>query len=546
MGDREIYPMSSVDPADTKMELTCGGAKMVLLYLEDKLGLDAMCDFVCQTKMNVDYLLDRSNWISLDYYYRFLNRLVEFTGNSNSPYEAGLYASKKKCFGPIEVLLARCASIEATYKFLVWSAPRWNRVAEWKMLEAGRNACKLSVCNYTYSQTKNNCLCIQGVLATMPQVKGLPTAKVEELQCACDGADACIYKLTWVDRPVRLWAAIGFVMGLAAGVAVGYLTAWDIMSYLITLSLSLVGYFAGRQADYKFKLTDVYRRNEETAASLQESMRATEKLNEELQSKVEVRTRELAKSNRELAQALKDLKENQERMLIAEKQSAIGVLAAGMAHELNSPLNAIRLSVEGLQEDVGGDSHLQSQLALAGRATNRCKRIINDLLSFSREPKRETSVRIEDILEASLMLFEKEHPGGLRIERQIAKDLPTLQLDRMQIQQVVLNLLKNAADAMGDKGTIEVTLESSGGDVVLRVTDHGTGIREADRKRIFDPFFTTKTNGRGMGLGLSITYQLIQRNGGTIEVISREGQGSSFIVRFPVETGKPRSVISPS
>jgi two-component system, NtrC family, sensor kinase len=131
-------------------------------------------------------------------------------------------------------------------------------------------------------------------------------------------------------------------------------------------------------------------------------------------------------------------------------------------------------------------------------------------------------------------VFMVEHPSDIRVTKHIMPGLPTLQLDMVQIQQVIMNLLRNAADAMKYRGEIKVSLAHEGNSIVLKVIDHGCGISEVDRARVFDPFFTTKRPGRGIGLGLSISYQLIKRNGGTIEVASEEGKGTTFTVKFPV------------
>ena len=530
---RKLYSMSSVDPADTKTELFCGATRMALSYVEDRYGRELMEDLAYSTRMNLDYLQDSRNWVSLAYFYRLLDRLVECTGNPNAPYEVGLYGAKSRSSGLLEILARRLGTPRTAYRIWIQLTPRWSKANEWKLLRIDDTSCRISVRNYGHFQNRNNCLCIQGTIASAPTLFGLPPAKVNETECACQGAGACVYEVSWVDFPRRLGGGLGFAVRLAAGVAGAWILGGGTSGNVLALLFSLVGYFWGREIDYERKLRSVYRRHDETAASLEESMRATEELNEELQERVEQRTDELFKSTQELEQALTELKESRERELVAEKQAAIGVLAGGTAHEINNPLNAVSLCIQSLKEDVA-DEKLVSQLELAARATRRCKRIVNDLLSLSREPQQQGASSIEKILREALTLFGREDAGEVEIKMTVSPDLPSLMVDRMQIQQAILNLLKNASDAMEGKGVAEVILDADDENVTLSVSDQGPGIKEEDRKKIFDPFFTTKRTGKGMGLGLSITYQLVRRNGGTIEVESDGKKGATFAMVFPL------------
>lgn len=528
--------MSKVDPEDTRMELTCICTKFATMYFEERSGREAMEKFVYETKMNLEYIRDANNRMSFGYFCRFLRKLVEHSGNPNAPFEAGVYQSEKLCQGAFQAVAKRFVTVASTYRFFVQLAPRFGTVAEFRMLELSRNACTISVQNHKYPQDKNNCLCTQGVLASAPRNFGLPLAQVDELECACDGHDACVYRITWVNKPERMWGALGFAVGLLLGALACVSATWSTAGLVTMLLLAMLGYFMGREKDYKTRLKEVYSHNEEQAESLHKSLKDIEKLNEGLQATVEMRMEEIKKSNDDLGETLRELEESQEKVLVAEKQAAIGVLASGMAHEMNSPINAIRLSTQGLREDLGSDSELLPQVEVVERATDRCKRIINDLLSFSREPRRETSVRIEEILESTLIAFENEYDGGVDIIRNVQSGLPRLTLDRMQTYQAIHNLLTNASDALEGRGQIRVSLTSDSKEVVLSVSDDGPGMNEATRRRIFDPFYTTKASGKGTGLGLSIAYQLVKRNNGTIEVHSGEGRGATFTIRFPVAT----------
>ena len=521
-----IFPLSQVSPEDTKFELTCGCTKMALLYLYDRYPRERVEEFVYNTRMNIDYLFDFNNWISLDYYYRFVNGLVEFTGNPRSPFETGAYAVSRRCFGTLAVICASFGTVAGSYRSIVQNSQRWNKVADWSLKELGRNKFRLSTTlRPGYRQIKNNCLAIQGVLSVIPVISGLPPARIEETECGCDAGNTCTFEVTWEGVPKRQWGWRVAGACLAAGFLSMIFIGFNTTSWAIAVLLGLSGYLFGRRMDYQSRIIDISSQNQEQAVYLLESVNAIEKLNKELQEKVERRTVELKKT-------MEDLKQSQAKILVAEKQAVVGVLAAGMAHEFNNPLNAICISNQSLKEDIGDDSKLKPQVEIIERASGRCRRIVNDLLSYSREPRLQVGVHLDDIVESSIDLFLAEHPGGIEIKKMMARGLPVVQLDRLQIQQAILNLIKNASDAMNDHGLVEVSLHGDSKNIILAVKDHGPGMSESLRKKIFDPFFTTKQTGKG--LGLSITYQLVTRNGGAIDVSSREGEGSTFTITFPV------------
>ena len=537
--ERKIYPLSKVSPEDTKVELSCMGTRFVLMYLEDLYGRKAVEEFVYDLEMNRDYLMDRTCWISYEFYFRFLQAVVDFTQNPNAPYEAGLRSTRLQCSGAVALLVARLGTVRSTYRLLPVMLPRWGKFAEWKIHLLTHNKCVISIKNYRYAQDRNNCLCIQGCLAAIPVYHGLPPAKVEHPHCICDGADACVYEVTWVSRPRGLWSICLGVLGSAVGAAYWLLFGHSLVYITPSLLFPIVGFAIGALLDYDIAFKKLHVHSETQASYLEESLRDIEKLNTDLQNKVEEHTKELSKANLDLKQALEDLETTQEKALLAEKQAAVGTLAAGMAHEMNSPINAAMLSVQSLQEDLGDKkSSYQEDINIMKNAMKRCHRIITDLLSYVRSPVLEVDLRIEDIVDKSLAVFEQEKPEGITITKEVTTDLPRLVLDRLQIERVILNLLKNASDAMEDNGVIHVSLAHESDSIVLKITDRGPGIEKKVLKRIFDPFFTTKKTGEGMGLGLAICHQLVERNGGTITASSQIKKGTTFAVRFPTTSSQ--------
>jgi PAS domain S-box-containing protein len=224
----------------------------------------------------------------------------------------------------------------------------------------------------------------------------------------------------------------------------------------------------------------------------------------------------------------------------ADKLSSIGLLAAGVAHEVNTPLAVISSYAQMLAKQVQGDERKSAALEKITRQTFRASEIVNNLLNFSRTSGSEFSeVDINRVIGDTLSLLEHQFKTAhIRVEDDLAGHLPTIQGNAGRLQQVFLNLFLNAKDAMPDGGTLRVTT-SNGEGVHVVVSDTGSGIAQEHINRIYDPFFTTKSTGqngqkRGTGLGLSVTYGIIQEHAGKIHVESSPDQGTTFYLDFPM------------
>ncbi|MFB3915475.1 MAG: ATP-binding protein [Terriglobales bacterium] len=222
----------------------------------------------------------------------------------------------------------------------------------------------------------------------------------------------------------------------------------------------------------------------------------------------------------------------------AEKMSSIGLLAAGVAHEVNTPLAVISSYTQMLAKELRGDDKKTALLERITRQSFRASEIVNNLLNFSRTSSTEFSgVDINKVVQDTLALLEHQlKTARIRVEQDLTADLPPIYGNSGKLQQVFLNLFLNARDAMPGGGTLRVCT-SNGSCVRVTVSDTGTGIAQEHIQRIYDPFFTTK-NGqghrRGTGLGLSVTYGIIQEHAGKITVESHVGQGTSFHLEFPL------------
>jgi two-component system, NtrC family, sensor kinase len=238
----------------------------------------------------------------------------------------------------------------------------------------------------------------------------------------------------------------------------------------------------------------------------------------------------------------------EDRLEQFQKLAAIGVLSAGIAHEINNPLAIIRQESEWMQlllkKEVLAAEELQELRSSVGQVVQqveRCTEIVRNLLDFSqqRQPVLQ-EMDLNRLTEDMARLVEREaKQSNIEIVRQYQGQLPAVYSDAPQLRQVILNLLINAGQAIGRDGTITVSsrLAKEGEMVELVISDTGCGIPAEDLPKIFDPFFTTKPAGQGTGLGLAICHGMIERLGGRITVESRAGQGATFTVRLPVRPG---------
>jgi PAS domain S-box-containing protein len=222
----------------------------------------------------------------------------------------------------------------------------------------------------------------------------------------------------------------------------------------------------------------------------------------------------------------------------ADKLSSIGLLAAGVAHEVNTPLAVISSYAQMLSKQLQGDAPKGALMEKITRQTFRASEIVNNLLNFSRTSGTEfTEVNINKIIGDTMALLEHQFKTTkIKVQDELAEDLPLITGNAGRLQQVFLNLFLNARDAMPNGGTLRV-VTSNGEGVSVAVSDTGTGIAQEHIHRIYDPFFTTKTSpgqNRGTGLGLSVTYGIIQEHAGKIRVESRPGEGTTFYLDFPM------------
>jgi two-component system NtrC family sensor kinase len=239
---------------------------------------------------------------------------------------------------------------------------------------------------------------------------------------------------------------------------------------------------------------------------------------------------------RRVEERTRQLRETQDQLVVSEKLASLGKMAAGVAHEINNPLTTILIHTHLLLEKPGRDAAEEESLNLVAEETTRCAGIVGGLLDFARQtPSQAAPTDVNGVVDRTLLLLEKQASvRNIRIEKDLDRDLPHVDLDRNKIQQVFSNLAINACEAMPAGGTLAVgsRLSRDGTHVEIAFADTGVGISKENIPRLFDPFFTTKSF--GTGLGLAVSYGIIRQRGGTILVRSEVGKGSVFTVRIPL------------
>lgn len=310
------------------------------------------------------------------------------------------------------------------------------------------------------------------------------------------------------------------------------------------------------------KLTDTFNNMAENLQSLYS----------ELDTKVKERTNELEKTNEEL-------KNTQAMMVHSEKMRSLGQLVSGITHEINNPVNFIHgnlvhlrnytnalLEVITLYEDCESELSEEKKLKLKDlkesielnfiiedlpqlikscqEGTERTKNIILDLKNFSRlDEQIINNIDLKKEIDTTLNILQNKVKNGVEIIKEYDSEIVSIEGYGGQLNQVFMNILDNACYALKGKGTIYIRLQKKDKDVIIEFEDNGCGMSKEQAAKIFDPFFTTKPVGEGTGLGMSISYKVIQKHNGTISVESTEGKGTIFRIQLPIKMEKAQTVV---
>jgi two-component system NtrC family sensor kinase len=287
---------------------------------------------------------------------------------------------------------------------------------------------------------------------------------------------------------------------------------------------------------YPDELGDLAKSFNTMRVHLKDALEELQALTQSLESQVVERTQELRVA--------------QEKLIRSDRLASLGQLAASVAHEINNPISGVlnfsmvvQRMIENGEIPPGEIENVRRYLRLISEETMRVGRIVSDLLAFSRtaSPQGELMDLNELVGHVLTLLSHRLELEQVEVVMDLAEELPQLSGDSSQIQQVLINLLMNAAEACSGEGRIHVRTRVSADNtsVVLELEDNGQGIAAENLSRIFDPFFSTKEEGKGVGLGLSVVYGIIEAHGGSIDVQSHPGKGTTFRVILPIQHESP-------
>jgi signal transduction histidine kinase len=243
--------------------------------------------------------------------------------------------------------------------------------------------------------------------------------------------------------------------------------------------------------------------------------------------------KKLQETAEQLSRVYRELQNSFEQLRRADRLSSLGQLSAGLAHEIRNPLGAIRGAVEILQKDNLPAERRKEFSEIVLRETRRLNDLVQHILDFARPRKAELKrAAIVEVIHSVLPLIrDKASKASVRILSELPSGLPEVELDLAMMQQVLLNLMVNAIEAMPQGGDVRVRAFEHDDRLRVEIVDQGSGIEDSDLEKIFDPFYTTKEN--GTGLGLSIAHQLIEQQGGRMSVFKNRGAGMTFSITFP-------------
>ncbi len=241
--------------------------------------------------------------------------------------------------------------------------------------------------------------------------------------------------------------------------------------------------------------------------------------------------------NKKIGDSMKELQETTHKLIQSEKMASLGMLSAGVAHEINNPLNFIKGGIEVLEEGLNEEKSLQFEaepcIHVIKEGLSRATVIVNSLNHFSRRTdSMNETCDINEILNNSLVMLQPKLKYKGKVIKELSEEKLTLKGNEGKLHQAFLNILSNAEQAIDRNGTVSVKTKGLKTKTVVEIADDGEGISKENLKKISDPFFTTKPVGKGTGLGLSITYKIIEEHNGKIRVTSKQGKGTKFVISF--------------
>jgi signal transduction histidine kinase len=327
--------------------------------------------------------------------------------------------------------------------------------------------------------------------------------------------------------------------------------AYGLVALLVSMSIYLAREFARTSIRLERRLGQVRALSDDLKTA---NLKLTD-YSRTLEEKVEQRTREVSQKNSELEKLLRELRDTQEQLVMQEKMASLGNLVAGVAHEINNPIGAVHAAadvnarcierIDQVARDYRADfgktvELLRDNNRITIEASARIAAIVKSLKSFAHLDEATFQLAdIDELIDTTITLLRHELGAEILIDR-IYGDIPRIGCYPNELNQAFMNILVNAIQAIDGEGTIQAKTAVKDGKVVITFADSGSGMRDTVRQQLFDPGFTTKGVGVGTGLGMSITYKIIKRHRGDIDVSSEVGKGTVVTVTLPTDLTEPQ------
>jgi signal transduction histidine kinase len=484
-------------------------------------GVDAL---LARWNVTRPELRDESNWVSL----RFCEDLVDWLGREIGAERLvesitrSVYAPR--ALGVMYPVLRAFGSPRVGYGAMTSLVPRMNKVSAVAVNWIRRGAAEIVYRPARPELTERSplvCLLRKAQLAAGPTLWGLPPARLEEKECQSRGGDSCRYEVRWVER--------GSLRGLFLGLLVGAALSFALHGFLATVVALVAGGAVGRIFDLRAHGRELGAFVDEQTRALTAALDTTERRFVELQAaKAEVDAR--------VEQRTAELRTATEQRVHTEKLAVLGTLAAGLAHEVRNPANAIvngLRPVERYLAETNGDADCAVAVHIAIDAGLQIADLVGDLLDVGRTDRGLEPWDPHQGIEAAIRLLSHrtQHVSfdrDFRFQGAILGRPPAL-------NQIFLNLFDNAVRAAGEGGRVRVSSRPDREGVEILIADSGPGIPPELAQRIFDPFFTTREVGDGTGLGLHFSRQVAYDHGGSLDLVSAPGWGACFKLWLPTQ-----------
>jgi signal transduction histidine kinase len=504
-------------------ELSCRWVSPLLDLVEAEgrtAGLDAL---LARWEVTRADLRDQSNWVSLRFCEDLIDWLGAEIGADKLAEEIARAMYSPRALGVMYPVFRAFGSPRVGYGALPQLIPRLNKVSAVSVGRVRRGAAEI-VYRPAASEHKERSLLIcqmrRAQIAAGPTLWKLPPARVEETECQVRGGEACRYRVRWVERP----SIRGVLLGLVTGGAIALAQVHGVWAALVAL---LAGGALGRIVDLRAHGRELQTFVEEHTLALTAALDTTEQRFVELQkAKAEVDAR--------VEQRTAELRTATEKRVHTEKLAVLGTLAAGLAHEVRNPANAI---INGLRpvhrylKELQADPDYLTSVQIAIDAGEQIARLVGDLLDVGRGDRGLEPWDPHQGIEAAIRLLSHrtQHVSfdrDFKFRGEILGRPPAL-------NQIFLNLFDNALRAAGEGGRVRIASRPDREGVEIIVADSGPGIPPDLAQRIFDPFFTTREIGEGTGLGLHFSRQVAYDHGGSLDLITAPGWGACFKLWLP-------------